>query len=72
MQIIILCGAERWLALCLPVCMLLIYFLQKIYLRTSRQLRFLELESRARVFSSFLEAVSQVNESSTCNENVFN
>ncbi|KAK7996449.1 hypothetical protein PG989_004489 [Apiospora arundinis] len=30
---------------------------QKVYLRTSRQLRYLELESRAQVFSSFLESV---------------
>jgi hypothetical protein len=42
----------------LPACMLLVYIIQKAYLRTSRQLRFLELEYRAEVFSDFLEAVS--------------
>ncbi|KAL2070753.1 hypothetical protein VTL71DRAFT_13779 [Oculimacula yallundae] len=37
--------------------MALVYFNQKFYLRTSRQLRFLELESQAAVFSSYLESL---------------
>lgn len=57
MQIILFCMAEKWLALSLPACALLVYVVQKTYLRTSRQLRFLELESRAEVFSNFLETV---------------
>ncbi|GAB0146635.1 hypothetical protein EsHS_00007028 [Epichloe bromicola] len=60
MQIILLCVAERWLAASLPVCMLLVYVVQKVYLRTSRQLRFLELEARAEVFSSFLETIEGI------------
>ena len=58
MQIIVLFMAQRWLSLSLPMCAAILYVVQKIYLRTSRQLRFLELESRATVFSSFLESVS--------------
>ncbi|KAI1109282.1 putative ABC transporter [Nemania sp. NC0429] len=57
MQIIVLCVAEKWLALSLPACMLLVYAVQKVYLRTSRQLRYLELDSRANIFSSFLESI---------------
>lgn len=57
MQIILLCVAQKWLALSLPACMLLVYVIQKVYLRTSRQLQFLELESRAGVLLSFLECV---------------
>ncbi|TVY57487.1 ABC transporter FUM19 [Lachnellula cervina] len=57
MQIVLLFIAQRWLTMSLPACMLFVYIVQKIYLRTSRQLRFLELESRAGVFSSFLESV---------------
>ncbi|KAI1763558.1 putative ABC transporter [Hypoxylon sp. FL1150] len=57
MQIILLFTAQKWLALSLPICMLVVYIVQKVYLRTSRQLRFLELESRAAVFSNFLETV---------------
>lgn len=60
MQIIVLFMAQRWLSLSLPVCALVLYIVQKIYLRTSRQLRFLELESSAAVFSSFLESVDGI------------
>ncbi|KAI0129811.1 putative ABC transporter [Xylariales sp. AK1849] len=60
MQIILLCITQKWLTMSLPACMILIYVVQKIYLRTSRQLRFLELESRASVFSNFLESVEGV------------
>ncbi|TVY43016.1 ABC transporter [Lachnellula occidentalis] len=57
MQIVLLFIAQKWLTMSLPACMLIVYIVQKVYLRTSRQLRFLELESRAGVFSSFLESV---------------
>lgn len=40
--------------------MVVVYVVQKVYLRTSRQLRFIELESRAAVFSSFLESVGNI------------
>ncbi|KAI1121698.1 putative ABC transporter [Nemania abortiva] len=57
MQVMVLCIAQKWLALFLPACGLVVYVVQKVYLRTSRQLRFLELQSRAQVFSSFLESI---------------
>ncbi|RAK75330.1 putative ABC transporter [Aspergillus fijiensis CBS 313.89] len=57
MQITLLCIADSWLAVSLPACGLVVYFVQEVYLRTSRQLRLLELESRAGVFSSFLESI---------------
>ncbi|KAF7943713.1 uncharacterized protein EAE97_005783 [Botrytis byssoidea] len=57
MQVILLFIAQKWLVVCLPACILVVYVVQKVYLRTSRQLRFLELEARAGVFSSFLESV---------------
>jgi ATP-binding cassette, subfamily C (CFTR/MRP), member 1 len=56
-QVIVLCMAEKWLTMLFPVCMLVVYLVQEVYLRTSRQLRYLELEARASVFSSFLESV---------------
>jgi ATP-binding cassette subfamily C (CFTR/MRP) protein 1 len=59
MQIVVLFIAQKWLAIILPGCMVLVYIVQKFYLRTSRQLRFLELESRANVFSNFLESVGK-------------
>lgn len=57
MQAIILIAVQYLLALTLPFCAVVIYIVQKVYLRTSRQLRFLELESRSAVYSSFLETV---------------
>ncbi|KAI1427713.1 putative ABC transporter [Xylaria sp. FL1777] len=57
MQVIVLCMAEKWLAVSLPACAVLVYIVQKVYLRTSRQLRFLELQSQAGVFSNFLESI---------------
>ncbi|KAF7939946.1 uncharacterized protein EAE98_000073 [Botrytis deweyae] len=57
MQVILLFVAQKWLTVSLPACVLVVYVVQKVYLRTSRQLRFLELEARAGVFSSFLESV---------------
>ena len=57
MQAVLLFIAQKWLALTLPIFLIIVYIVQKIYLRTSRQLRFLELESHAAVFSSFLESV---------------
>ncbi|KAB5513252.1 ABC transporter-like protein [Coniochaeta sp. 2T2.1] len=57
MQAVLLFIAQKNLALSLPGCMIVLYVVQRVYLRTSRQLRFLELESRASVFSSFLESV---------------
>lgn len=41
----------------LPFTILAVYLVQKIYLATSRQLRFLDIEARALVNSSFLETV---------------
>ncbi|ORY66313.1 putative ABC transporter [Pseudomassariella vexata] len=55
-QAALLLVAQKWLVVSLPVCSVIIYAVQKVYLRTSRQLRFLELESKAAVFSSFLES----------------
>jgi len=57
MQAALLFTAQKLLVLSLPVCLVVVYILQTIYLRTSRQLQLLELESRAAVFSSFLQSI---------------
>ncbi|CAH0025727.1 unnamed protein product [Clonostachys rhizophaga] len=58
MQVALLFITHRVLLLTLPVCLIVVYFVQKLYLRTSRQLRFLELESRSGVMAAFLETFS--------------
>jgi ATP-binding cassette subfamily C (CFTR/MRP) protein 1 len=57
MQCSLLLASQRLLVFTLPIYCCLIYIIQKVYFRTSRQLRYLELESRSAVYSSFLETV---------------
>ena len=57
-QVGLLFSAQILLTATLPICIVVVYIVQRVYLRTSRQLRLLDLESQAAVFSSFLESVS--------------
>lgn len=57
MQLALLLSVQFRLAVTLPVCIAVVYIVQRVYLRKSRQLRLLELESRAGVYTSFLETV---------------
>ncbi|KAI9742905.1 MAG: hypothetical protein M1818_003634 [Claussenomyces sp. TS43310] len=59
-QAILLFSAQKFMTLLLPFGIVVVYSVQKIYLRTSRQLRLLELESRSAIYSSFLESVEGV------------
>ncbi|KAJ8127367.1 hypothetical protein O1611_g6267 [Lasiodiplodia mahajangana] len=56
-QISLLYAAEKLLALSLPVSFLASYFVQRTFMRSSRQLQLLELESRSAIFSDFLKSV---------------
>lgn len=47
----------KYLAVAIPVAIVVLYGLQKFYLRTSRQLRLLDLQSRADLTGHFLETV---------------
>ncbi|KAJ5693613.1 hypothetical protein N7536_004025 [Penicillium majusculum] len=60
MQLILLLKIRPVMAVTVPVCAMCVYFIQRIYLRTSRQLRFLELESRSSVFTNFLDTASGI------------
>ncbi|KAF4958935.1 hypothetical protein FGADI_2014 [Fusarium gaditjirri] len=59
-QAALLFSAQRLLTATLPICVLVVYVVQRVYLRTSRQLRLLQLESQSAVYSSFLESVEGV------------
>ncbi|OHF02462.1 hypothetical protein CORC01_02157 [Colletotrichum orchidophilum] len=59
-QVVLLVTAQKLLALTLPLCATVVYLVQRVYLRTSRQLRLLDLESQSAVYSSFLESVEGV------------
>ncbi|KAF5984310.1 ABC transporter [Fusarium coicis] len=59
-QATLLFSAQKLLAATLPLCVSVVYVVQRVYLRTSRQLRLLQLESQSAVYSSFLESVEGV------------
>ncbi|KAK5995410.1 ABC multidrug transporter B [Cladobotryum mycophilum] len=54
-QLVLIIRIQKWLAISLPLCLVVVYFVQRIYLRTSRQLRVLELESQSSLYGWFLE-----------------
>lgn len=46
-----------YVAIAVPGVLVVVYFVQNFYLRTSRQLRFLDIEAKAPLFSHFLEVL---------------
>ncbi|KAL4796747.1 hypothetical protein BDV19DRAFT_387940 [Aspergillus venezuelensis] len=56
-KLVILCVFAKYLSVPIPFAAAVIYFVQKFYLRTSRQLRFLDIEAKAPLYSHFLSLV---------------
>ncbi|KGO55318.1 ABC transporter, integral membrane type 1 [Penicillium expansum] len=54
-EVVLIAQSSPWTALTFPPIMFILYILQKFYLRTSRQIRYLDLEAKSPLFSSFLE-----------------
>lgn len=59
-QGVLLFSAEKYMSGSIPLCLLVLFVIQRVYLRTSRQLRLLDLESRSPVYTQFLETVIQI------------
>ncbi|KAJ5542894.1 hypothetical protein N7535_005316 [Penicillium sp. DV-2018c] len=57
LKLIILCVFAKYLSVVVPFAAAVVYFTQKFYLRTSRQLRFLDIEAKAPLYTHFLELV---------------
>jgi ABC-type multidrug transport system fused ATPase/permease subunit len=57
-QSILITVAATYIAIGFPFCAAIFFFLQKFYLRTSRQLRLMELESKSSVYSQFMETIN--------------
>ncbi|KAE8344415.1 hypothetical protein BDV24DRAFT_171882 [Aspergillus arachidicola] len=55
--VMVIIGA-KYLAIMVPLALIMLYCLQKFYLRTSRQLRFLDLEAKSPLYSHFLETLN--------------
>lgn len=49
-----------YLAITLPACLLVVYAIQHYYLRTSRQLRHVDIEAREPLFSHFLDTLTSL------------
>ncbi|KAK1967123.1 hypothetical protein LY78DRAFT_19390 [Colletotrichum sublineola] len=54
----LIASASWYIAISFPVLILVFYYIQSAYLRTSRQLRLLDLEEKAPVYTHFLETLS--------------
>ena len=50
--------ASTYAAISFPAIIVSLYLIQKFYLRTSRQLRFLDLEAKSPLYSQFVECLS--------------
>ncbi|ETS77362.1 hypothetical protein PFICI_11236 [Pestalotiopsis fici W106-1] len=59
-QLIILCVLGKYLAATIPIFLGTLFILQKCYLRTSRQVRLIDIEAKAPLYKQFIETVSGV------------
>ena len=58
MSAVLMCLSAGYFAATMPLVLLLMWVLQKFYLRTSRQMRLLDLEAKSPLFSQFIESLS--------------
>ncbi|KZL77916.1 ABC multidrug transporter [Colletotrichum tofieldiae] len=56
----LIASGAHYFAAVIPFCILPLYFLQKFYLKTSRQMRHLDLESKSPLYTHFTEALNGV------------
>ncbi|KNG85917.1 ABC multidrug transporter [Aspergillus nomiae NRRL 13137] len=56
-QMVFIGIASKYAAISFPAVILAVYCIQKVYLRTSRQLRFLDLEAKAPLYSHFSDCL---------------
>ncbi|KAI9369298.1 ABC transporter type 1, transmembrane domain-containing protein [Aspergillus egyptiacus] len=52
--------ASPWLALTYPILAAVFWVIQRVYLRTSKQLRFLDLEAKSPLYANFLETTQGI------------
>lgn len=57
-QAVLICISASYFCIVVPFVLLAMYFLQKFYLRTSRQIRLMDLEAKGPLYSNFLETVN--------------
>ncbi|KAF9889189.1 hypothetical protein FE257_007502 [Aspergillus nanangensis] len=57
-QLVFMGMASKYAAISFPLVIITIFFIQKVYLRTSRQLRLLDLEAKAPLYSHFTDSLN--------------
>lgn len=57
-QGILIATASAYTAITFPFIVAVFYFVQKFYLRTSRQLRFMDLEAKSPLYTQFIESLA--------------
>lgn len=57
MNAILICLGASYIAAVIPGALIVLYLIQKFYLRTSRQMRLLELESKSSLYQHFTETI---------------
>ncbi|KAK5093572.1 hypothetical protein LTR70_004619 [Exophiala xenobiotica] len=57
-QSALIIASSPWVGLTVPVILILFYTIQKYYLRTSRQLRLLDLEAKGPLYTNFVETLN--------------
>jgi ATP-binding cassette subfamily C (CFTR/MRP) protein 1 len=59
-RLIILCAIGRYLAATVPFLFVILYLVQAFYLRTSRQVRLLDIEAKAPLYTHFTETIQGI------------
>ncbi|KAJ5096759.1 hypothetical protein N7456_007480 [Penicillium angulare] len=59
-QLVIVCIVGKYLATSVPFLAVAVYFIQSYYLRTSRQVRLLDIEAKAPLYTHFLETIDGI------------
>jgi ATP-binding cassette subfamily C (CFTR/MRP) protein 1 len=57
MRFVLICITAKYFATAIPFALICVYLIQRYYLRTSRQLRFLDIEAKAPLYSQFIETL---------------
>ncbi|KAJ5675249.1 uncharacterized protein N7477_005183 [Penicillium maclennaniae] len=59
-QLILLCIMGKYLTVTVPVLAVVLFFVQNYYLRTSRQVRLLDIEAKSPLFTHFVETMQGI------------
>ncbi|KAJ5354982.1 uncharacterized protein N7496_012194 [Penicillium cataractarum] len=60
-QLVLLCILGKYLAITVPALGIILFFVQSYYLRTSRQVRLLDIEAKSPLFTHFVETMQGIN-----------